>query len=169
MIIGPLKYDPRESIGSKTRNTEDRSITYSSLKMDQLRVYFSSSDGTVCTRLVMTEWPPICVKVWVLPYNLRATRFSRSYTTTTFDHGRKNFQTTETSGERSLLAGCGHRGHESCQGDLECDTGQGHIRHRQYSSNNDQGRFSPLLRWCIPGSRMIRTQWPTNPTTSSLG
>ena len=71
----------------------------------------------------------------------------------TFDHGHKKFQTTETSGERSLLAECSRRGHEPCEGDLECDTSQGHIWLRQCSSDDDHGTFSHLLRWYTPGSR----------------
>ena len=120
----------------------------------------------VCTRHAMMKWALVCTRACVLPHSLCVTPFLSA--TTTFDHGPKRFQTTETSGERCLLVKCGHRGHEPREGDLERNTSQGRIWLRQRSSNNDN-RTSSLPRWYIPGSRGIRTRWPTNPTMSSSG
>ena len=66
--------------------------------------------------------------------------------TTTFKHGCEQFQTTETSRKCSFLAGRGHRNLESHQGCLWYTTSPGSIWFRQYSSNNDQGTLSTLLR-----------------------
>ena len=135
-------------------------------QMRRPRIQFPSSNDSVGTRRATQKWPLICVRIRVLPHSPRATPFLAG--TTTFDYGRKKFQTTETSGERALLAKCRHRGHESREGDLERDTSQGRIWLRQHSSDNDRGTFSPF-RWHIPGSCVIRTRWPTNPITLSSG
>ena len=89
-------------------------------------------------------------------------------TTSTFDHGCR-FPTTESSRQYPLLIECRYRRHEPCEGSDERDPSQGHFWLRRHPSNNDQSKFSPLLRCPIPGSHSIRTPWPTNTTTSNLG
>ena len=96
----------------------------------------------------MMEWALVCTRACVLPHSLRATPFLSA--ATTFDHGRKGFQTTETSGDRTLLVECGYRGHEPREGGLERNTSQGRIWLRQRSSNDDHGTLSSLLRWYVP-------------------
>ena len=74
----------------------------------------------------MTEWPPIFFG-WC-PFTQSALHPFLPVTTS-FDHGCE-FPTTEKSGEHSRLVGCGDRGRESSEGDVESDTSQGRLRDR---------------------------------------
>ena len=88
----------------------------------------------------MKKWPLILIGVRVLPHSPGAALFLSA--TPSFNHGCES----STSRQCPLLAECGHRGHESREGGLECDPRQGRFWFRQCYSHNDQGMFSPLLR-----------------------
>ena len=146
-----------------------RSYTALLAQMCRPRIQFPSSDGCVGTRRATIKDRPS-----VLGFgSFRATCAPRRFlaTTTTSDHGCKKFQRMETSesGERYIRAECHHRGHEPCQRSLECGTNQGRIWLCQCYFDNDQGTFSPILRWYIQGSRGIRNQWLMSPTASTSG
>ena len=81
-------------------------------------------------------------QVVIITRSLQTTSFLSA--TTNFNH-EPELPTAETSKRCSLLVGCGHRGHESREGDLEHDTSQSRVWFRRYSSNDDQGTSPPVL------------------------
>ena len=144
----------------RTRRSADRTQLAQNASTNRLQIQFEPCTSQQNGRPPGLELAPICTAC--VPHRFLAA-------TATLDHGCKKFQTTETSGERSLLAGCGRRGHEPRKGDFGGDTSQGRFWLRQRPSNNDHGTLPPLLRWHALCSRVIRTRWRTNPTTSSSG
>jgi len=84
--------------------------------LDHNTILFLSSNGSVYE----TPHNKMAANFHVLPRSLRATPFSCNY----LDHGHKP-PATGKSGGCSLTIVCGHRGHESREGDLEHRTSQG--------------------------------------------
>ena len=79
---------------------------------------------------------PISIKTWTLPHSPHATRFLVA--ASTLDHG---YEFPAASGRCPLIVECGHRGHESREGGLKRDTGQGHFRFRQRYPRDDKSAF----------------------------
>ena len=78
-------------------------------------------------------------RVAISPHSLRP---RRSLTPTlNFENGSK---VPATSGWCSHIIECSHRGHESCEGDLEHDTSKGRFRFRQRCSHHDKSKFPSL-------------------------
>ena len=90
-------------------------------------------------RAVNSKWPLILIRVRVFPHSLPPTRFHAA--TWSFDHGC-GFPATEASGWRSLSVEYGHRSHESREGGVERNAGQGRFWIRQHSTDDDQSMFS---------------------------
>ena len=143
-----------------------RVIDRTATQTRRLRIQFSSSDGSVCTRHVMTEWLLISIRVRAI--RTACVPHCSLAVTSSFDHGSKA-QATETSRQYPRPAGCDHRDFGSREGTLEPDTGQGRFWFRQNPSEDDQGMFLLSSDASVPGSHLTRTPWPTNPTTSIWG
>ena len=143
-----------ESVGDKTERTPEAiggpgqcGSHVNLLKMPRLPIQFPSSNGAVCTRHFIHRYNKIAAHLDQNSYpSAQPMCHSFLAATTTFDHGCEQSQTMETSRECPLLAGCGHQSLESLEGCLWHPTSPGGIWFRRYSSDDDQGTLSTLLR-----------------------
>ena len=109
--------------------------------MSRPRIQFPSSNGGVCAGRVRTAYDRSSV-LGFAPFCTACVPHCSLAATTTSHYGSGKLQTTETSKQCPLLAGCGHQHFESGEGRLWYSTSPGSIWLRQYPSNDDQGAFS---------------------------
>ena len=152
-LLGNLKEGwsgSAENSGGKTRSADDRRSHAACSKCLDHKFH--------PTRRAMTQWPLI--------YTVLGHRSVAAISN--LDHGC-GIPTNKGAKRCPLVLERGHRSPEHRQRRLRHRTSSSGIWLRQYSSNDDQGTLPPFLRCHIPGSYLIRTRWPTTPTTSSSG
>ena len=136
-----------ENVRCKTK-TQVITRSHKACLMSRPRIQFPSSNGGVCTGRVRTAYDRSSV-LGFAPFCTACVPHCSLAATTTSNYGSGKLQTTETSKQCPLLAGCGHQHFESGEGRLWYSTSPGSIWLRQYPSNDDQGAFSTLLGYFI--------------------